>query len=298
MSFEASVTDRLKVAILGSGNIGSDLLSKVLRSSLLECSLFIGRSEESRGLQRARDLGVRVSSVGIKTLMDEPKSYDLVFDATSAMEHVKHDAILKKLGKQVIDMTPARVGQMVIPAINLEEALRERNINMVSCGGQAATPLAYAVAQTHPQVDYLEVVSSISSYSAGPATRTNLDEYIGTTEDALRTFTGCSRAKTILILNPAQPPIDMQTTVSAMVPEADLERLGPVVDRLVSEIRRYVPGYQLLVPPVYEHNRIVMMVKVTGCGDYLPPYAGNLDIINCAAIAAAEAYARKVCGAN
>lgn len=284
---------RMKVAILGSGNIGSDLLSKVLKSSLLECGLFIGRNEKSRGLQRARELGVNVSFAGIQAIINDPDICDLVFDATSAIEHIKHDAILRQIGKQVIDMTPARVGKMVIPAINLEEAFCEKNINMVSCGGQAATPLAYAVAQTHPQVDYLEVVSSISSFSAGPATRSNLDEYISTTENALQFFTGCSRVKTILILNPALPPIEMQTTISAIVPEANLDRLVPVVDKLVSKIQRYVPGYQLLVPPLYEHNRIVMMVKVTGSGDYLPPYAGNLDIINCAAIAAAEAYAKK-----
>jgi len=287
------MSEKMKVVILGSGNIGSDLLSKVLKSSLLECRLFIGRNEESPGLQRARELGVNVSFAGIQAIINDPDICDLVFDATSATEHIKHDAILRQIGKQVIDMTPARVGKMVIPAINLEEVFREKNINMVSCGGQAAIPLAYAVAQTHPRVDYLEVVSSISSSSAGPATRSNLDEYINTTENAMRFFTGCSRAKTILILNPAAPPIEMQTTISAIVPEANLEQLGPVVDKLVNEIKRYVPGYQLLVPPLYEYNRIVMMVKVTGSGDYLPPYAGNLDIINCAAIAAAEAYAKK-----
>lgn len=283
---------RLKVAILGSGNIGTDLLMKIRRSIDLDCTLFIGRNRESRGLARAREIGVRVSAAGIQAIVDDPESCDLVFDATSAGEHVKHEMILAALGKRVIDMTPSRVGAMAVPAINLDRLLNERNVNMVSCGGQASTPLAYAIAQTQAEVEYYEVVSSIASLSAGPATRANIDEYIDTTENALRAFTGCPDTKTILILNPAQPPIHMQTTVSAKVAKADLARLRPVVDRMVATIQRYVPGYELIVPPVFEHNRIVVMVRVTGRGDYLPPYAGNLDIINCAAVATAEHYAR------
>lgn len=285
---------KLKVAILGSGNIGTDLLMKVRRSAGLECTLFIGRNRESKGLQRAREIGVPVSETGIQAIVDQPDICDLVFDATSAADHLKHDPILKRLGKRVIDMTPSRVGAMAVPAINLDDLLGERNVNMVSCGGQASTPLAYAIAQTQPGVEYFEVVSSIASLSAGAATRVNIDEYVDTTESALRHFTGCPRTKTLLILNPAQPPIHMQTTVSAKVEHADLDRLRPVVDRMVANIQRYVPGYQMIVPPVYEHNRIVVMVRVTGLGDYLPAYAGNLDIINCAAVATAEHFARRV----
>ncbi|MEO6005720.1 MAG: acetaldehyde dehydrogenase (acetylating) [Opitutus sp.] len=286
---------RLKVAILGSGNIGTDLLMKIRRSPLLECTLFIGRSRESRGLVRAREIGVPVSDNGIQAIIQQPELCDLVFDATSATEHLKHEPILMRLGKRIIDMTPSQVGAMAVPAINLSRLLEYRNVNMVSCGGQASTPLAYAIAQTHPEVEYFEVVSSISSLSAGPATRANLDEYIETTETALRRFTGCEHTKTILILNPAQPPIHMQTTVSAKVAKADLDRLRPVINQMVANIQRYVPGYQMIVPPVFEHNRIVVMVRVSGLGDFLPSYAGNLDIINCAAIATAEHYARSAC---
>ena len=283
--------EKLKVAIIGSGNIGTDLMIKIRRSASLECSLFIGRNPDSLGLLRAREMGVPVSSAGIQAIIDRPDLCNLVFDATSAAEHAKHHPILKALGMQVIDMTPSRVGAMAVPAINLEQLAAQQNVNMVSCGGQASTPLAYAIAQTHAEVEYYEVVSSISSLSAGPATRANLDEYIDTTEAALRNFPGCANTKTILILNPAQPPIHLQTTVSAKVATADLDRLRPVVDRMVASIQRYVPGYQMIVPPVFEHNRIVMMVRVTGLGDFLPSYAGNLDIINCAAIATAEHFA-------
>lgn len=287
------MNNKLKVAILGSGNIGADLLIKILRSPWLKCALFIGRNPASPGLARARALGVPVSAAGIQAILDDPDCCDIVFDATSAAEHVKHWPLLQALGKRVIDMTPSRVGTMVVPAINSHEFHAADNINMVSCGGQASTPLAFAIAQTQPEIEYFEVVSSIASLSAGPATRANLDEYIDTTETAIRHFTGCSAAKVILILNPAQPSIHMQTTVSAKVRTADLDRLRPVIDRMVATIQHYVPGYQMVVPPVFEHNRIVVMVRVTGRGDFLPAYAGNLDIINCAAIAAAEQFARE-----
>lgn len=286
--------DKLKVAILGSGNIGCDLLVKILRSPLLECGLFIGRNQASEGLARAQKLGVPVSAAGVQAILDDPACCDLVFDATSAADHVKHWPLLRALGKRVIDMTPSRVGAMAVPAINGEEIMQAENVNMISCGGQASTPLAYAIARTQPGIEYFEVVSSIAALSAGPATRANLDEYIDTTETAIRHFTGCPLAKTILILNPAQPPIHMQTTVSAKVASADLGRLRPVIDRMVASIQQYVPGYQMIVPPVFEQNRIVVMVRVTGLGDFLPPYAGNLDIINCAAIATAEQFARRV----
>lgn len=287
------MNEKIKVAILGSGNIGTDLLLKILRSPVLECGLFIGRNQSSSGLARARALGVPVSSDGIQAILDQPDCCELVFDATSAADHLKHWPLLRALGKRVIDLTPSRVGTMAVPAINGDELLSAENVNMVSCGGQASTPLAFAIARTQPGIEYFEVVSSISALSAGPATRANLDEYIETTEAALAHFTGCSATKTILILNPAQPPIHMQTTVSAKVASADLDRLRPVVDQMVASIQRYVPGYQLVVPPVFEQNRIVVMVRVTGLGDFLPPYAGNLDIINCAAIATAEQFARK-----
>lgn len=285
-------SEKMRVAILGSGNIGTDLLVKVLRSPHLECALFIGRNLSSPGMAKASALGVPISDQSIDAIVRNPDCCELVFDATSAIDHKRHWPLLEKLGKRVIDLTPAKLGVMCIPAVNLAEALECSNVNMISCGGQTSIPLAHVVGKTQGQVDYIEVVSSIASRSAGPATRINLDEYIETTELGLRTFSGCARTKVILNLNPAQPCIDMQTTISAQVSRPDLELLVPAVQAMVATIQQYVPGYQLLVPPTLETNRIVMMVKVQGLGDYMPRYAGNLDIINCAALATAEAFAR------
>ena len=281
----------LRVAILGSGNIGTDLLYKIQRSPHLECLLFVGRNLDSKGMQTAASLGVQVSDKSIDALVERQGSYDLVFDATSAQDHIKHWPILRSIGKTVIDMTPSKVGEMCIPAIDAKSVLTSPNINMVSCGGQASVPLAHLIGQTHKNVEYIEVVSSIASDSAGPATRANIDHYIETTEDALRLFSGAARAKAILNLNPAQPCIDMQTTVFAIVEKPNLEELGPLVDTMVRRIQSYVPGYELLVPPRIDSGRLVMTVRVQGLGDYLPRYAGNLDIMNCAAIRIAEAYA-------
>lgn len=285
---------KLKVAILGSGNIGTDLLIKTMRSHLLKCNLFIGRSLASRGMARARSLGVQISDLGIDAIVKNPDCCDLVFDATSAHSHKYHATILEGLGKYVIDLTPAGMGKMCIPAVNLKECLNYENVNMVTCGGQASIPLAYIIGQTQEIVDYIEVVSTISSRSAGPATRSNLDEYIETTEKGIMKFSGCTRAKAILNLNPAQPCIDMQTTVFAKVGNPNMETLTKYIDDMVQKIKKYVPGYQLIVPPTIENDRIVIMVKVRGLGDYLPSYAGNLDIINCAAIAMTEEHAKSL----
>jgi acetaldehyde dehydrogenase (acetylating) len=283
---------KLKIAILGSGNIGTDLMIKAERSPYLECSLFIGRNEHSKGMQTARDRGIRVSNEGIQAIIDDPKSCDLVFDATSAKDHIVHSPILERLGKAVIDMTPSHIGKQIIPAINIRDIEYYQNVNMVSCGGQASIPLAHLISTLCQQIDYIEVVSSIASDSAGPATRINIDEYIENTEAALRLFTGCPRVKTILILNPAKPCINMQTTISLKIRNPDIALIRNAVAALEKDIQRYVPGYHLVVPPVLENNRVIISVRVKGLGDYLPSYAGNLDIINCAAIATAEAYTR------
>lgn len=283
---------RLKVAIIGSGNIGTDLLIKILRSPYLECTLFVGRNLSSPGMVKANSLGVKISDEGINSILCDPDCCDLVFDATSAKDHSYHWGQLEKLGKVVIDMTPSNIGEMCIPAVNLESVLESRNVNMVSCGGQASIPLAHLIGRTHGQIDYIEVVSSIASRSAGPATRINLDEYVHTTENGIKAFSGAKHTKAILILNPAQPCIDMQTTVFAKVEKPNIEELSPAVEKMVGIIQSYVPGYELLVPPTIEDNRIVITIKTRGLGDYLPSYAGNLDIINCAAIATAEEYAK------
>ena len=284
---------KLKVAILGSGNIGTDLLVKIQRSEFLECSMFIGRNLSSAGMTKAIDMGVRVSDKSINAIIEEPESCDIVFDCTSAKDAVAHWKILEKLGKFVIDLTPAKIGILCIPAINLQEAIKHKNVNMVTCGGQASIPIAYVLGKTQKNIEYIEVVSSIASRSAGPATRLNLDEYVDTTELGVRTFSGVEKTKAILNLNPAQPCIDMQTTIFAKVKEANMDALKKELDIMVAQIKAYVPGYHILVNPIYENGRIVVMVKALGLGDYLPKYAGNLDIINCAAIAVAEEYSKQ-----
>lgn len=282
---------RLKVAILGTGNIGTDLLIKVVRSRLLECRLFAGRNLASPGMLKANQLGVPVSAQGIRSIKDHRAELDLVFDATSAQDHVRHAPVLREFGLLAVDLTPAKMGKLCVPAVNLEACLDEPNVNMVSCGGQASIPIAYAIAESNPHVEYIETISSIASRSAGPATRINLDEYLATTEDGLQTFSRCSAVKAILNLNPAQPSVHMQTTVLAKLKEPDMPKTQLAVAAIVKRIQSYVPGYQLILPPMIESSRLAVMVRVEGYGDYLPKYAGNLDIINCAAIAIAEAHA-------
>ena len=285
---------KLKIAIIGSGNIGTDLLMKSLRSEFITCTLFAGRNFNSAGMKKANGLGVPISDRGINAIIDNPEICDLVFDCTSAQAHIDHWDALKKIGKIVIDMTPAKIGSLCVPAINAVECIDNRalNINMITCGGQVSIPIAYAISQVHKDIEYIEVASSIASRSAGPATRANLDEYVETTQDALREFSGTKRAKAILILNPAVPPIDMQTTIYAKISNPDLPAIQASVIAMVEKLNQYVPGYQILVSPTIEGNKVVTTIKVLGAGDYLPQYAGNLDIINCAAISMAELIAQ------
>lgn len=285
-------TRKIGVAILGTGNIGTDLLVKVLRSPVLECRLFAGRNLSSPGMTKASLLGVPVSARGIDAIVERRSELSLVFDATSAMDHQKHAPLLARHELVAVDLTPAKVGRMCVPAVNLEECLREPNVNMITCGGQASIPLAHAIKTANPGVEYLEAVSSIASRSAGPATRINLDEYLQTTERGLEVFGGCARTKAILNLNPAQPCVHMQTTIMAKIAQPDLERTRAEVAAMVAKLQRYIPGYQLVLAPMIDGRRLVAMARVDGLGDYLPRYAGNLDIINCAAIAFAEAYAQ------
>ena len=287
-------SNKLKIAIIGTGNIGTDLMVKVMRSEYMTCTLFAGRNFNSAGMKRANALGVPISDRGIEAIVNDPAICDVVFDCTSAHAHIEHWAILNKLGKTVIDMTPAKLGELCVPAINAEECLATgaRNINMITCGGQSSIPIAYAISQVHDAIDYIEVASSIASRSAGPATRHNLDEYIDTTQEALKKLAGVKRAKAILILNPANPPIDMQTTIYAKIANPDLPAIQASVAAMVKKLKQYVPGYQLVVPPTAGGGKVTITVKVVGAGDYLPQYAGNLDIINCAAIAMAERIAQ------
>lgn len=278
---------------MGSGNIGTDLLVKAMRSEYLTPVVFVGRRLDSQGMLKAKEMGVLRSDRGIHFLNDNADLYDLVFDATSAEDHYEHAVIFKKLGKTVIDMTPSNVGGMCVPSVNLDECLHLKNVNMVTCGGQASIPIVYAMSQTQKDIDYVEVVSSIASKSAGPGTRANLDEYIHTTELAIKKFSGAKRAKAILNLNPAVPCVNMQTTIFAKIAQPDISALARYMIDMVSKVKKYVPGYEVLVGPIIENGRVVVTLKVIGLGDYLPVYAGNLDIINCAAIDMAEKYAGK-----
>jgi len=282
----------LRIAIIGTGNIGTDLLVKALRSEHLTCAAFIGRRSDSPGIKKAKALNVQTSTDGIAFIQRYPYLCDLVFDATSADDHLIHAPILERLNKIVIDLTPARIGKMIVPVVNRSELDGVRNVNTVTCGGQASIPIAYALSRIAP-IDYIEVVSSIASRSAGPATRRNLDDYIHTTERGLRAFTGAREAKAILNLNPAIPQPDMQTTILARVGGFDLGLYREKLEEVVAALKLYVPGYEVIVPPVIEGDRLVTVIRVRGLGDYLPSYAGNLDIINCAAIAIAEEYARR-----
>lgn len=289
---------KLKVAILGSGNIGTDLLLKCRRSASLEPVVLSGRRKESPGLELAQSLGIDTTWHGVEALLYAPEAYDLVFDCTNAVEAKENAPNFKALGKKVIDLTPARVGPMAVPVLNRFDMLQHPNVNMVTCGGQASIPLAWALGKVYGKaLEYVEVVSSIASKSAGPATRANLDEYIETTERGLAAFSGCEKTKAILNLNPADPCVDMQTTVLAKLEprqnavESRLVALTRLVTDIAADMKEYVPGYEVIVPPTMEGGRIVIMVRVRGLGDYLPAYAGNLDIINCAALAMAEEHA-------
>jgi len=283
---------KLKVAILGSGNIGTDLMMKIQRSEYLECVYFIGRNLSSPGMVKAIAMGVKVSDESIRAIEKNPDAVDLVFDATSAKDAVLHWNILDKLGKIVVDMTPAKLGTLCVPSVNLQDSIKSKNVNMITCGGQASIPIAHVIGKTQRHVKYIEVVSSIASRSAGPATRLNLDEYVDTTEKGLSVFSGVAKTKAILNLNPADPCVNMQTTIFAQVEKPNMKLLTKEVKLMVETIQEYVPGYNLLNMPIYENGRIVIMIKVLGLGDYLPKYAGNLDIINCAAIAVAEEYSK------
>ncbi len=284
---------KIKVGIIGTGNIGSDLLVKILRSPVLECGIFTGHNPDSEGIKRAKKLGVKTSFESIKAIKKNPQCCEIVFDATSAEAHLYNAPILKKLKKFVIDMTPSRIGKMCIPIINLGKSLKEFNINMISCGGQATIPIAQAIMKINPETEYIEIVSSISSKSAGIGTRNNIDEYTQTTSEAIMYFSGVPKAKAIVNLNPADPPILMHNTIYAKIKNPKIDLITEEIKKVVKKIQKYVPGYKLILEPVFDNGKLTTMIEVIGRGDYLPVYAGNLDIINCAAIAVAEEYAKR-----
>ena len=289
---------KIGVAIIGPGNIGSDLMFKVFRSRNLEMKLMTG-IVQSAGIERANQLGIATTTKGIDELLarKDELGIQIVFDATGAAPHLKHAPLLKEAGLYTIDMTPAAVGPYLVPSVNpqrLEEGAM--NVNMVTCGGQATIPIVHAVARV-AGAKYAEIVSAISSKSAGPGTRSNIDEFTETTAKALEEVGGADRGKAIIILNPAEPPIMMSNTIYVQIKETGegiLEKITESVNDMVETMQRYVPGYQLRVPPLLDGDKVTVCIQVQGAGDFLPVYSGNLDIINAAAIAAAEQIADKL----
>lgn len=282
--------DKVKVAIIGPGNIGTDLMYKVMRSDVLQMDYMVG-IVESEGIRRARGLGFKTSTKGVEAILGE-EDIKIVFDATSAKAHLHNAPLLKAAGKTAIDMTPAAVGPYVVPCVNLDSLSDEMNFNMVTCGGQATVPIAYAINRAADS-EYTEIVSCISSKSAGPGTRANIDEFTETTANALKTVAGADRSKAIIILNPADPPIMMINTIYSLVRNPDEEAIRRSVEEMVGQIRQYVPGYKLRTPPILDGNKVTVIIEVEGAGDFLPRYSGNLDIINSAAIEVASKIARR-----
>ncbi|MCL2066039.1 MAG: acetaldehyde dehydrogenase (acetylating) [Treponema sp.] len=285
--------ERIKVGIIGPGNIGSDLMFKVMKSKHLQMKTMAGR-KVSEGIKRAADLGFQTTIDGAEGLARDPE-IKIVFDATSAKAHEEAAVILKAAGKIAIDMTPAAVGPYVVPCVNLDSLADEPNFNLVTCGGQAVVPIAYAVNRV-ADTEYCEIVSCIASKSAGPGTRANIDEFTETTAKALEIVAGADRGKALIILNPAEPPLMMTNTIYSLVRNPDMKKIVESVDDIIQHVQAYVPGYRLRVPPIIDGNKVTVIVEVEGAADFLPSYSGNLDIINQAAVAVAEKLAAKMLG--
>lgn len=299
---------KIKTAIIGSGNIGTDLLIKIIRTSKwLEASVFVGIDPESDGLKRAERLGVKTTAKGIDGLLEMPEFQyiKIIFDATSAKAHLYNYEKIKAFpDKKMVDLTPAAIGPFLVPAVNFQGMEQTDNVNMVTCGGQATIPMVAAVSRV-AKVHYAEIVASIASKSAGPGTRSNIDEFTETTADAIVKVGGASRGKAIIILNPAEPPLVMRDTIFTLSETADKNRLRESIQQMEAEVQQYVPGYKLKqevqfeeIPesnPVFIEGlgkvhglKTTIMLEVVGAGHYLPEYAGNLDIMTSAALAAGE----------
>jgi acetaldehyde dehydrogenase len=287
------MSEKIKVGIIGPGNIGSDLMFKVMKSKHLEMKMMAGR-KVSEGIKRAQSLGFANTIDGTEGLAADPE-IKIVFDATSAKAHEAAAPILKAAGKIAIDLTPAAIGPYVVPCVNLDSLADEPNFNMVTCGGQAVTPIAYAINRVADS-EYTEIVSCIASKSAGPGTRANIDEFTETTAKALRVVAGADRSKAIIILNPAEPPLIMTNTVYSLVRNPNEKLITESVNDIIREVQAYVPGYRLRVPPIFDGNKVTVIVEVEGAADFLPSYSGNLDIINQAALAVADKVAAKMLG--
>lgn len=304
------MSHKRKVAIIGSGNIGTDLMIKILRNAKhLEMAAMVGIDPASDGLARAARLGVATTHEGVQGLTRLPvfKDIDFVFDATSAGAHVKNDAVLRqhKADLRMIDLTPAAIGPYCVPVVNLEQHLQATNVNMVTCGGQATIPMVAAVSRV-AKVHYAEIVASIASKSAGPGTRANIDEFTETTSKAIEVIGGASKGKAIIIMNPAEPPLIMRDTVYVLSEAADQQRIAASIEEMAAAVQAYVPGYRLKQQVQFEEVRDLKLpgqgtftglktsvfLEVEGAAHYLPAYAGNLDIMTSAALATAERMAQ------
>jgi acetaldehyde dehydrogenase len=304
---------KIKCAIVGSGNIGADLMIKIMRTAKnLEMSVMVGIDPDSDGLARARRLGFAATHEGVEGLrrMPEYKDIGIVFDATSARAHLANDALLRKDGKKIIDLTPAAIGPFTVPVVNLEQNLDEPNVNMVTCGGQATIPIVHAVRRASDRVIYGEIVSSIASKSAGPGTRANIDEFTETTSKAIETVGGAERGKAIIVLNPAEPPLMMRSTVFTLSQGGTQDAIEKSILDMEKAVRDYVPGYRLKQKVQFEHIgdnapvripgiglasglKTTVFLEVEGAAHYLPAFAGNLDIMTSAALATADLWAAR-----
>jgi acetaldehyde dehydrogenase len=287
---------KLKAAIIGSGNIGTDLMVKLGRSEYLELTAVIGIDPESDGLRRAKEAGYAGVDTGIDGFLADPSlEADIIFDATSAKAHLYNNKVCQERGIKMIDLTPAAIGPYVSPAVNIGEHLDKSNINMITCGGQATIPMVHAINRV-ANVVYGEIVATISSKSAGPGTRANIDEFTETTSKAIEVVGGADKGKAIIILNPAEPPIMMRNTVYALVEEGKMneQAIRDSIAEMETVVQSYVPGYHLRTEPIFDGNKVTVLIEVEGAGDYLPKYSGNLDIMTSAAVRVAEEFAKNV----
>ncbi|WP_038204615.1 acetaldehyde dehydrogenase (acetylating) [Xenophilus azovorans] len=289
------MSKKIKCALIGPGNIGTDLLAKLQRSPVLAPVWMVGIDPESDGLKRARELGIKTTADGVDGLLPhlEADGVQIVFDATSAYVHAENSRKVNERGALMIDLTPAAIGPFCVPPVNLAELLDSgaMNVNMVTCGGQATIPMVRAVSRVQP-VDYAEIVATVSSRSAGPGTRKNIDEFTRTTAGAVAQVGGAKQGKAIIVINPAEPPLIMRDTVHCLVEGAPREaEIRASVEQMLREVQKYVPGYRIVNGPVFDGQRVSIYLEVEGLGDYLPKYSGNLDIMTAAAARTAEMFA-------
>lgn len=291
---------KIKCAVIGPGNIGTDLLAKLQRSAVLEPVWMVGIEPASDGLQRARAMGIKTTAEGVDGLVPhiEADGVQIVFDATSAYAHAENSRKVNACGAMMIDLTPAAIGPYCVPPVNLQEHLgrREMNVNMVTCGGQATIPMVYAVSRVQP-VAYGEIIATVSSRSVGPGTRKNIDEFTRTTAGAVEKIGGARKGKAIIVINPAEPPLIMRDTIHCLTEDAPrAAEIEQSVHEMIREVQRYVPGYKLVNGPVIDRDthRVSIYMEVEGLGDYLPRYAGNLDIMTAAAARTAEMFAEEI----